>query len=112
MSRPSSRMRPVSGVSKPAAMRSRVVFPQPEGPSREKVSPFSMSSVRSLTAVKLPKRRVMFSKRRWQGMISLGCGGYAAEYAEAGSGVNDLEEPGYPGCINSVVRFSEAEGGF
>jgi hypothetical protein len=45
-------------------MRSSVVLPQPEGPRREKVSPFSISRVTSLTAVKDPKRRVTFSKRR------------------------------------------------
>ena len=37
---PSSRMRPSSGVSKPASMRSSVVLPQPEGPSSAKNSPF------------------------------------------------------------------------
>ena len=31
---------PVSGVSKPAIIRSNVVLPQPEGPSSEKNSPF------------------------------------------------------------------------
>ena len=38
MSSPSSRMRPSSGVSKPASMRSSVVLPQPDGPSSAKNS--------------------------------------------------------------------------
>ena len=36
---PSSRMRPLSGRSKPAIRRSVVVLPQPDGPSSEKNSP-------------------------------------------------------------------------
>ena len=38
-STPSSRIRPAVGFSKPAIIRSVVVFPQPEGPSSEKNSP-------------------------------------------------------------------------
>ena len=44
MSLPSSRMRPSSGVSKPASIRSSVVLPQPLGPSSAKNSPARMSS--------------------------------------------------------------------
>ena len=36
--------RPEVGASTPAAMRSRVVFPQPEWPSRQTISPGSMVS--------------------------------------------------------------------
>ena len=43
MSWPSIRMRPASGVSKPAIMRSRVVLPQPEPPSRANSSPRAIS---------------------------------------------------------------------
>ena len=39
MSRPSMKMRPAVGRSKPASMRSSVVLPQPEAPSRQKNSP-------------------------------------------------------------------------
>ena len=39
ISRPASRMRPSSGVSKPASMRSSVVLPQPLGPNSAKNSP-------------------------------------------------------------------------
>ena len=42
MSVPSSQMVPPSGASNPATMRSSVVLPQPEGPSRQKNSPASM----------------------------------------------------------------------
>ena len=39
MSTPSMKMRPVVGSSKPASMRSSVVLPQPEPPSRQNSSP-------------------------------------------------------------------------
>ena len=55
MSRPSSRMRPPFGVSKPASMRSSVVLPQPEGPSSAKNSFSRMSSETPSTAVTRPK---------------------------------------------------------
>ena len=38
MSSPSSRIWPEVGTSKPASMRSNVVLPQPDGPSRAKNS--------------------------------------------------------------------------
>src|SRR5262249_35843130 len=41
--------RPASGCSKPATIRSSVVFPQPDGPSRVRNSPASTSSETSLT---------------------------------------------------------------
>ena len=54
MSLPSSRMRPSSGVSKPASIRSSVVLPQPLGPSSAKNSPALMSSESRSTARKPP----------------------------------------------------------
>src|SRR3954471_8421435 len=56
MSRPSSSTLPSSGRSKPAIIRSVVVFPQPEAPSREKNSPLSMSRSMPATAVVEPNR--------------------------------------------------------
>src|ERR1700691_3520544 len=50
MSAPSIRMRPSSGVSKPASIRNRVVLPQPEGPSSAKNSPLAISSETPPTA--------------------------------------------------------------
>ena len=38
MSTPSMKMRPAVGRSKPASIRSSVVLPQPEAPSRQKIS--------------------------------------------------------------------------
>ena len=49
-STPSSRMAPSVGVSKPAIIRSVVVFPQPDGPSIEKNSPDAMEKSASVTA--------------------------------------------------------------
>jgi len=51
---PSIMTTPSSGVSKPAMMRSKVVLPQPEGPRREKNSPFLISKLTSLSALKSP----------------------------------------------------------
>src|SRR3954452_6283774 len=53
---PSSTIRPASGVSRPAIIRSVVVLPQPLGPSSEKNSPSPISSDRSSTAAALPNR--------------------------------------------------------
>ena len=43
MSRPSICKDPADGSSKPAMVRSKVVLPQPEGPSSEKNSPPAMA---------------------------------------------------------------------
>jgi multiple sugar transport system permease protein len=43
------------GSSRPAIMRRVVVLPQPDGPSRQKNSPFSTIKFESLTATKSPK---------------------------------------------------------
>jgi hypothetical protein len=53
-SAPRSTIRPSSGSSKPAIMRSVVVFPQPDGPSRQKNEPSGMAKDKSFTAVKSP----------------------------------------------------------
>ena len=55
---PCSTMRPASGNSKPATIRSVVVLPHPLGPSSEKNSPSSISSDTSSTAPTEPKRLV------------------------------------------------------
>src|SRR5262249_56014011 len=54
--RPSKRMSPLSGVSKPAIIRSVVVLPQPEPPTSETSSPGRMSSDSPSTAVAPAKR--------------------------------------------------------
>ena len=64
MSFPSSQMRPESGRSKPPSIRSKVVLPQPDGPRREKNSPFLMENETSSTAVSAPKRFVTWSNTR------------------------------------------------
>src|SRR6185503_15235222 len=51
------------GASKPASIRSRVVLPQPDGPSSAKNSPRAMSSDNRSTAVNAPNRFVTASKR-------------------------------------------------
>src|SRR3954468_15844189 len=56
MSTPSRRMRPSSGRSKPAIIRSVVVLPQPDAPSSEKNSPLAMSRSMPSTAVTSPNR--------------------------------------------------------
>ena len=50
----SNKTTPSSGNSKPAIMRRRVVFPQPEGPKREKNSPGLITKLMSSKATKSP----------------------------------------------------------
>src|SRR5215472_15037780 len=57
-SRPSRKMAPASGRSKPAIIRRSVVLPHPDGPSRVKNSPASMAMLTLSTAFSAPKRRV------------------------------------------------------
>ncbi len=56
---PSIWISPSSGYSKPAIMRSSVVFPQPEGPSSEKNSPRRMERSTRSTAMTPLKRFVI-----------------------------------------------------
>src|SRR5690349_2553726 len=58
MGEPAMRISPEVGGSKPAIIRSVVVLPEPEAPSRVRNSPAAMSSVRSSTAAKSPNRLV------------------------------------------------------
>src|SRR5690606_17910229 len=78
-SSPPMRILPAVGVSSPAIMRSEVVLPQPEGPSRHTNSPSPISKLTSPTAVKSPKRLVTFSNSTDAMRLSLD----AAEEAEA-----------------------------
>ena len=57
---PSMLIAPEVGVSKPASMRKRVVFPQPEPPSRQNSSPAKISSDTSSTAFTAPNDFVTF----------------------------------------------------
>src|SRR5262245_19199172 len=57
------KMRPPVGSSRPAIMRKVVVLPQPEGPSRQKNSPFLTVKSAPRTAAKLPKDFWRFSTR-------------------------------------------------
>ena len=45
---------PASGVSSPARQRSKVVLPQPDGPSNTKNSPDSISSETLFNAIAVP----------------------------------------------------------
>src|ERR1700716_2516882 len=57
-------MRPEAGVSKPASMRSRVVWPQPDEPSSAKISPLAMSTLTWLTATEPPPKSLTTSSMR------------------------------------------------
>ena len=50
MGSPSSNSLPLVGISRPATMRSRVLFPQPLGPTSETKSPFGTEKSMSLSA--------------------------------------------------------------
>src|ERR1700731_1027477 len=56
-------MSPPSGLKKPAARLSRVVLPQPEGPSSVMNSPRRIDSVTWFSAKAAPKRLVTASNR-------------------------------------------------
>src|SRR5690606_10071483 len=64
------KMRPDVGFSIPDAMRRRVVLPQPDGPSRQTISPGSISSVMPLSAYLSPKRRTTFSNDSRAAMVA------------------------------------------
>src|SRR6478609_10627250 len=64
MSRTPSWMVPEVGVSRPATIRSVVVFPQPEGPSSAKNEPLGTSRSSVLTAVKFANSLVRRRRRR------------------------------------------------
>src|SRR6185312_4962577 len=66
---PLSQTSPQVGVSKPATMRRMVVFPHPEGPSREKNAPRGISSETSATARCVAKS---FDTRRNSSTVSGG----------------------------------------
>src|SRR5215218_11154491 len=73
---------PAVGVSRPATMRSVVVLPHPDGPSRAKKEPAGMVSVRSSTATALPNALRRPTRRRSRG----------ADFATVRSGTDDLLE--------------------
>ena len=56
-------MRPDVGSSRPAIIRSVVVLPQPDGPSKQKKSPSGTVNVESRTAVKSPNALCRCSMR-------------------------------------------------
>src|SRR5262245_5412128 len=58
---PSSRTRPVVGGTNPATIRSRLVFPQPDGPTTQTKSPSRMASVTRSRAATRPSRPVYSS---------------------------------------------------
>src|SRR3990172_3390499 len=57
---PPMRISPEVGSSSPAIIRRRVVFPQPDGPSRTRNSPSSVERSTPLTALTSPKNFLTF----------------------------------------------------
>ena len=55
-------MRPPLTASRPASIRSAVVLPHPDGPTRTTNSPLAISSERSSTATTGPNRLLTWSK--------------------------------------------------
>src|SRR6266478_959597 len=90
-SSPPSRIRPDVGNSRPAIMRSVVVLPQPEGPSRQKNSPLRTVNVESRTAVKSPKAFCKFSTRI-SAMVLIGKLGH--DHEQRGPGQRRDKRPG------------------
>src|SRR5512139_733253 len=71
---------PASGASSPAMMRSVVVLPQPDGPSRTTVSPAAMERSSGCSAT-VPSSNVFLQERRVMGIPLIGVlpGGLPAE---------------------------------
>src|SRR6266699_460978 len=95
-SRPSTWAEPPLRGNRPVSILMTVVFPLPLGPRKPKISPFSTRKVTSLTAVKLPKRRIrcsaeMAASTKVCGGVAIGStrglefhvGGHAGENAAA-----------------------------
>src|SRR3954453_13676532 len=99
MSSSPSRIRPSVGFSRPATMRSVVVLPQPEGPSRAKNEPAGTVSGRWSTEAKTPNRLVTPPIRR-----SLG----PAPSRPAGSRTDDPLEQILVGLLLGLVQVLEA----
>ena len=68
---------PVVGLSNPEIMRSNVVFPQPDGPSRVRNSPDATLSVTPATAVMLPNRFVTSTSSTIASISPIPCRGTA-----------------------------------
>ena len=64
-SAPSMNTRPAVGMSRPARIRSVVLLPEPDGPSRAKNSPGLISKLTPFKAPKAPCILTMPSKRTW-----------------------------------------------
>src|SRR6516225_11639618 len=103
MSLPLSRMRPSSGVSKPASMRSNVVLPQPLGPRSAKNSPAGISSETPSTA-RTPPNFFTTPSMRSSGMATA-CTCRAAEAAATcGSGFTGTFATSIP-VLSSAMTY-------
>src|SRR5262252_567803 len=89
MSSPASSTWPASGSTRPATMRSTVLFPQPDGPRRERNSPGAASSETSSTATTGPN--VLRSRRRLSAGAAFVTGGAAIGAGSASA--RDLAPP-------------------
>src|SRR4051794_34446584 len=116
MSAPPSRILPASGVPKPASIRSSVVLPQPDGPSRAKNSPARISSDSLSTATKPPKRFVTPSMRS-SGMSATGAarGGsckacWSVMVPARGPHANGGSDSAQPaqGCDHNIMKVAVA----
>src|SRR5579862_7451467 len=116
---PSIRIRPSVGVSNPATIRSSVVLPHPEGPSRAKNSPSSIARLTLSTATTLPKRLVTFSKRMmvlgdvFMASDAAGCiaGHLHALQAQGDGGECDGDDDQEGRCGVDLRRHGEADHG-
>src|SRR5664279_5383649 len=108
---PSSVIEPEVGVSKPASMRSSVVLPQPDEPSRAKISPLTMSIETLSTAGWPSKSLTMFLICRKASALI----GQARRAAQGGGQTDDCPHLG-PAATRragaaAAARRGEAESG-
>src|SRR6218665_310288 len=106
MSRPSSAMRPLLTVTKPATICSVVVLPQPDGPSRETNSPFSTARFIAATAQVLPPNllKSVSCRKAKQGALEMALGAPRAGADQPAARPGRFDPQGAIACIRVVHR--------
>src|SRR6478736_7991132 len=96
-SSPPRKIWPRVGSSRPAIIRSVVVLPQPDGPSRQKNSPSLTVKVESFTATKSAKALCRFSTRISAISLRVSAGKLGDDREHRDAGERRHERPGVEG---------------
>src|SRR6478752_752453 len=109
-SSPPRKILPSVGSSRPAIMRSVVVLPQPEGPSRQKNSPSFTVKVESFTATKSAKALCRFSTRISAISLLVSAGKLGDDREEGHAEERGHERPGVEDEGERLQHHGDAEG--